>query len=49
MKLVERRIGLLFALFLVLLGAATARAAWLGTVKSDSLGDRALQQQVEDL
>jgi cell division protein FtsI (penicillin-binding protein 3) len=49
MKLVERRIGLLFALFLLLLGAATARAAWLGTVRSDSLGDRAVQQQVEDL
>ena len=49
MKLVQRRIGLLFALFLLLLGAATARAAWLGTVKSDSLGDRALQQQIEDI
>jgi cell division protein FtsI (penicillin-binding protein 3) len=49
MRLVERRIGLLFALFLLLLGAATARAAWLGTVKSGSLGDRAVQQQVEDL
>jgi cell division protein FtsI (penicillin-binding protein 3) len=49
MRLVQRRIGLLFALFLILLGAATARAAWLGTVKSGSLGDRALQQQVEDL
>jgi cell division protein FtsI (penicillin-binding protein 3) len=49
MKLVERRIGLLFALFLLLLGAATARAAWLGTVKSDSLGERAVQQQVENL
>jgi cell division protein FtsI (penicillin-binding protein 3) len=49
MQLVERRIGLLFALFVLLLGAATARAAWLGTVKSGSLGDRAVQQQVEDL
>jgi cell division protein FtsI (penicillin-binding protein 3) len=49
MKLVERRIGLLFALFLLLLGAATARAAWLGTVKSGSLGERAVQQQIEDL
>src|ERR687891_466024 len=49
MKLVERRIGLLFALFLLLLGAATARAAWLGTVKSESLGDRAVQQQIEEL
>jgi cell division protein FtsI (penicillin-binding protein 3) len=49
MTLVERRIGLLFALFLLLLGAATARATWLGTVKSDSLGERAVQQQIEDL
>src|ERR687895_429989 len=49
MRLVERRIGLLFALFLLLLGAATARAAWLGTVKSDALGDRAVQQQIEEL
>ena len=49
MKLVQRRIGLLFALFLLLLGAATARAAWLGTVKSDALGDRAVQQQIEEL
>jgi cell division protein FtsI (penicillin-binding protein 3) len=49
MRLVERRIGLLFALFLLLLGAATARAAWLGTVKSDSLGERAVQQQIEEL
>ena len=49
MKLVERRIGLLFAIFLLLLGAATLRALWIGTVKSGSLGERALQQQVEDL
>ena len=49
MRLVERRIGLLFALFLLLLGAATLRAVWIGTVKADSLGERALQQQVEDL
>jgi cell division protein FtsI (penicillin-binding protein 3) len=48
-RLVERRIGLLFALFLLLLGAATLRAGWLGTVKAGSLGDRAVQQQVEDL
>ncbi len=49
MRLVDRRIGLLFALFLLLLGAATARATWLGTVKASSLGDRAVQQQVEEL
>jgi cell division protein FtsI (penicillin-binding protein 3) len=48
-RLVERRIGLLFALFLLLLGAATARAAWIGTVKAGSLGDRAVQQQVEEM
>jgi cell division protein FtsI (penicillin-binding protein 3) len=47
-RLVERRIGLLFALFLLLLGAATARATWIGTVKAGSLGARAVHQQVED-
>ena len=49
MRLVDRRIGLLFALFLLLLGAATARATWIGTVKAGSLGARAVQQQVEDM
>jgi cell division protein FtsI/penicillin-binding protein 2 len=48
-RLVERRIGLLFALFLVLLGAAALRASWIGTVKAGSLGARAVQQQVEDM
>jgi cell division protein FtsI (penicillin-binding protein 3) len=48
-RLVDRRIGLLFALFLVLLGGATARATWLGTVKAGSLGARAVQQQEEEL
>jgi cell division protein FtsI (penicillin-binding protein 3) len=48
-RLVERRIGLLFALFLVLLGAAALRASWIGTVKAGSLGERAVQQQVEDM
>ena len=49
MGLVNRRIGLLFALFLVLLGLASLRAAWLGTVRADSLKERAVTQQVEDL
>lgn len=49
MGLVNRRIGLLFALFLLLLGLASMRAAWLGTVRADSLKERALTQQVEDL
>jgi len=48
-RLVERRIGLLFALFLVLLGLAALRATWLGTVKASSLKERAATQQVEEL
>jgi cell division protein FtsI/penicillin-binding protein 2 len=48
-RLVERRIGLLFALFLVLLCAAGLRATWLSTVKASSLRERALTQQVEEL
>ena len=48
MGLVNRRIGLLFALFLLLLGSSM-RAAWLGTVRADSLKERAMTQQVEDL
>jgi cell division protein FtsI/penicillin-binding protein 2 len=48
-QLVDRRIGLLFALFLCLLVLAAGRAAWLGTVKSEDLGKRALTQQVEEL
>ena len=47
--LLDRRIGLLFAVFLLLLGLATLRATWLGTVKADSLSQRAASQQVEDL
>lgn len=49
MGLVNRRIGLLFAIFLVLLGAATARAAWLGTFGSGHLDQRAATQQKQDL
>jgi cell division protein FtsI/penicillin-binding protein 2 len=48
-RLVERRIGLLFALFLLLLAAAGLRATWLGTVKAGELKKRALTQQVENL
>jgi cell division protein FtsI (penicillin-binding protein 3) len=49
MKLVQRRIGLMFAVFLALLGCAALRAVWIGTVKAGTLGERALEQQVEDL
>jgi cell division protein FtsI (penicillin-binding protein 3) len=48
-RLIDRRIGLIFALFLLLLGAATARAAWIGTAGSGDLKARAATQQVEQL
>jgi cell division protein FtsI (penicillin-binding protein 3) len=47
--LVERRIGALFAVFLVLLLLAAVRSAWLGTVDGRSLKGRAVAQQVEDV
>jgi cell division protein FtsI/penicillin-binding protein 2 len=47
--LVERRIGLLFTLFLLLLILAAGRATWLGTVRADDLRERAVSQQVSDL
>ena len=49
MRLIERRIGLLFAVFLVALTAATLRAGWLGTVRADDLRERALSAQEEEL
>ncbi|MGI8946162.1 MAG: peptidoglycan D,D-transpeptidase FtsI family protein [Thermoleophilaceae bacterium] len=49
MRLLDRRIGLLFAVFILLLGAASLRAAWLGTVKAGSFKQRATTQQVEEL
>ena len=48
-RLVQRRIGLLFALFLALLALAALRATWLGTVRAGSLSERAVSQQIEDL
>jgi cell division protein FtsI (penicillin-binding protein 3) len=48
-RLVDSRIGLLFAVFLVLLGAASARAAWIGTAGSGELKARAVTQQIEEL
>jgi cell division protein FtsI (penicillin-binding protein 3) len=47
LALLQRRIGLLFAAFLVLLLLATMRAFWLGTVRGNDLSGRALAQQVE--
>jgi cell division protein FtsI (penicillin-binding protein 3) len=46
---VDRRVGLLFALFLVLLGLAALRATWIGTVRGGDLAERAVSQQIEDL
>jgi len=48
-RLVERRVGLLFALFLAFLCVASLRAIWLTTVQAGSLKHRAVTQQVEDL
>lgn len=49
MGAVERRVGLLFAIFLLLLGAAGARAAYFGTVKGGSLSRVAATQQAVDV
>ena len=48
MATLERRIGLLFAGFLVLLLLAGGRALWLGGVKGASLSSAAASQQVTD-
>jgi cell division protein FtsI/penicillin-binding protein 2 len=48
-QLVERRIGLLFAVFLVALTIGAARAAWLGVVKAGSLERAAVTQQEADV
>ena len=49
MRLIDRRIGLLFGLFVLLIGAAILRAAWIGTVEAESLSERAAGQQSEEL
>ena len=45
MRLIERRIGLLFAVFLGMLALAGVRAGWLGVVKADTLRKAAATQQ----
>jgi cell division protein FtsI (penicillin-binding protein 3) len=45
MRLIERRVGLVFALFLAGLGLAATKALWLGVVKASSLKDAAATQQ----
>ena len=49
MKLIERRIGLLFAVFLSLLVIGAMKAAWLGVVKAGTLKQAAATQQEADL
>src|SRR5688500_7393404 len=49
MKLVERRIGLLFAVFLGLLVIGAARSAWLGVVKAGTLKQAAAPQPEADV
>jgi cell division protein FtsI/penicillin-binding protein 2 len=44
--MIDRRIGLLFALFIALLGIALTRAAYLGAVRAGSLQRAATTQQV---
>ena len=48
-RLVERRIGLLFAVFLALLAIAAVRAVWIGTVQAGALKERAATPAGEDL
>ena len=49
MRLIERRIGFLFAVFLVLLVLGGVRAAWLGVVKAGTLKQAAVTQQEADI
>ncbi len=49
MRLIERRIGFLFAVFLALLLLGGGRAAWLGVVKAGTLKQAAVTQQEADI
>jgi cell division protein FtsI (penicillin-binding protein 3) len=48
-RLIERRIGFLFAVFLTLLLIGAARAAWLGVVRAGTLKRAAVTQQEADI
>jgi cell division protein FtsI/penicillin-binding protein 2 len=48
-QLIERRIGLLFAVFLVALAIGATKAAWLGVVKAPALQRAAVTQQEADI
>ncbi|HZB75552.1 MAG TPA: hypothetical protein VE526_04960, partial [Solirubrobacteraceae bacterium] len=46
---VDRRIGLLFAVFLAMLLLAGGRASWLGLVRADTLKAAAITQQEHEI
>jgi len=48
-QVIERRTGLLFAVFLVLLAVGAGKAAWLGVVKANVLQRAAVGQQEADI
>jgi cell division protein FtsI (penicillin-binding protein 3) len=48
-RLIERRLGFLFAVFLGLLLLGAGRAAWLGVVKAGTLSEAAATQQRADI
>jgi cell division protein FtsI/penicillin-binding protein 2 len=48
-RLIERRIGFLFAVFLILLAFGAARSVWLGVVKAGTLKQAAVTQQEADI
>src|SRR4051812_21113326 len=48
-QLIERRTGLLFAVFLLLLAVGATKAAWLGVVKANVLQRAAVGQQEADV
>jgi cell division protein FtsI/penicillin-binding protein 2 len=49
MALIQRRVSLLFTLFLLLLAGAVARGLWLGTVQGSELRSKAVAQQIQQL
>src|SRR5918998_811750 len=49
MQLIERRIGLVFALFLLFLAGGALRSVWLGVVRADALTEAAAPQQTQTI
>src|SRR4051812_33344444 len=49
MPLINRRIGLLFAVFIIFMAFAGLKATWMGTVKAGSLKNAATTQQVQEI